>query len=425
MKGIRLCLLLGAAAAWGQAPTLLSRGERMEFPAATARTIFRPFAGVISGYDSAPLTPVAGAGGGAFQELDGGLDLVHSGRRASLRLDYRFGLRHYPHLSRLDRSNQAVNLDARFRLSRRWALAVRDVGSSSSFGGSLEADPSPSAGFFPEGGPEVFHARTIANTALVDVAYFPTARASISLGGDGFLVERQHRGLADVAGWRARADFAYRYGRRKTLSAAYSFTRFEHSRSFGGAEYAVYAAGHSARLGKRSELDLLAGAGLLRSAGVRSVELDPEIARILGTSRGAEVFRLRTWMPHLAAGWTRGLGRGALRVQYARMVSDGGGLSGLARQNQVSLAVAMPAARSWRWSGQLAGRSYRSLDTLLYDASTAAAGFTLARRLGPRLEAVARYHYAFYHFDRGLLRHFHRHQLAGGVVFYPGDPASY
>jgi len=250
-----------------------------------------------------------------------------------------------------------------------------------------------------------------------------TPRTSVSVGGDGFLVERQHRGLADSLGWRARADLAHRYHRHRTLTLSYSFTHFDHTRRFGGAEYAVWAFGHSARLGRRTELDLLAGAGLLRSAGVRPVDLDPEIARLLGTARGAEIYRLRTWSPHWLLGFTQAMGRAALRFEIARLVSDGGGLSGVARQNQASLSLSAPAGRSWRLAAGMSARTYRSLDTLLYDTTTAAAGFTVSRRLSPRAEAVTRYHYSLYHFDRGLLRYFHRHQLALGVVYH-FSPAS-
>lgn len=393
-----------------QAPSLLSRGLLPNLQSFPSDSFVRPSLGAMSGYDSGLLSEK-----GPFQEIDGGLEALHAGRRSTLRLDYRFGLRP-------DRSAHGLNLDTSLRLSRRFTLQLRDVASSSRFG---EAPPLPGAtAFLPDPGPEVLHSRTVTNTALADLVFAASARTSIALGGDGFVVEREHRGLADVLGWRARADLAHRYSRYRTVTFSYAFTHFDHSRSFGGADYAVYAVGHSARLGKHTELDLLAGAGQLRSAGTRPVELDPEIARILGTARGAEIFRLHTWNPHWIAGWSQLFGRTALRFELARLVSDGGGLSGLARQNQATLSLSGPLSPSWRLTAHLAGRTYRSLDTLLYDSTTAGSGFTLSRRLGPRTEAVARYQYNFYHFDQGLLRATHRHQVAAGVVYHFNEAPS-
>ncbi len=415
-----LCLAQSA-----QAPSLLSRGMSAESGLTRDAPEFQPSIGILSGYDNGPLGTDFERIGGPFQEIDGGLEARRSGGRMNLKLDYQFGLRHYTSAARLDRSNHNISLDARFLVSRRLTLILRDVGSSASYGNSLEQPATAaSAGFFADAGPETFHRRTIANTALADLVFAPSSRTSIAVAGDGFVIERQFQPLADAVGWRARADLAHRYGRHKTVSLAYSFTHFDHSHSFGGADYVVFAAGHSLRLGKRSELDLLAGAGLIRSAGVRAVELDPEIARLLGTARGVEIFRLHTWAPHLMATWLQGIGRAEMRLDFARIVSDGGGLTGLARQNQGSWTFSAARARSWHPSAKLAVRTYRSLDTLLYDNTTALAGAALARRLSPRAEAVVRYEFAFYNFQHGLIQNFGRHQVAAGIVYYPFAPSA-
>ncbi len=417
-----LALYTVAVACAGQtAPSVLSRGL-LPSADAVAASVFRPFAGVMSGYDNGPLTRDLERGEGPFHEIDGGIEARQSGERGDFRLDYRFGARYYPRDSRLDRTNHSLHLDTRLRLSRRVSLLLRNSGSSSSFGEPLEAQASAlSSGFFVDGGPAVFHSRTLADTALADLAVMLSPRTSVAVGGDGFLVQHQHRGLADAIGWRARADLAHRYARYKTITFSYSFTHFDHTRTFGSADYDVWALGHSLRLGRHSELDLLGGVGRLRSAGIRAVELDNEIARLLGTARGAEIFRLRTWTPHVLAAWTQRIRRGDVRMQYSQVVTDGGGLSGVARQNTVSLTVGAPLGRSWRAAGVVVARTYRSLDTFLYDARTASAGSELARRLGSHVELRWRYQFSFHHFQRGLLRNFHRHELAAGVVLYPGD----
>jgi len=423
MKRELSCLIAAACLAQNPpAPSLLSRGLLPDLGTRPPEKLFRADIGALTGYDTGALTTEFDRGAGPFQEVEGGVAARRRTSRADIRLDYRFGLRHHTRIERLDRSNHALSLDARFRLSRRWAIQLRDTAASSSFGASFpEPADALGPGFFIDGGPEVFHSRTVANTALGDLVFSPSARTSVSIGGDGFVVRRQYHGLSDVSGWRARADLARRYARNKTLTFSYSFTHFDYSLAFGGADYAVYAVGHSLRLGKRSELDLLAGAGHLRSAGVRRVELDPEIARLFGTSRGAEIFRVRTWTPHVLASWTQGVGSGQVRAQFSRWVSDGGGLSGLTRQNQGTLTLAAPPADGWRLAAGLSARTFRSLDTLLFDSTTATAGFTLARRLNRRAEAVLRYHYAFYNFNRGLLHLFHRHQAAAGVVIHFQD----
>ena len=422
MRALAVLLPVAAAAVASAqtAPSVLSRGLLPRPGPTVEQSLFRPFIGLTYGYDEGPLTRDLERGDGPFQEINGGLAALRSGERGEFRLDYRFAARYYSRHRSLDRTNHGLHLDARARLSRRVSLLLRNTGSSSSFGEPLEAAPEAvSSGFFIDGGPVVFHSRTLANTALADLVVALSARTSISVGGDGFLVQHQHRGFADALGWRARADFAHRYARHKTVTLSYSFTHFDHTRAFGGADYDVWAAGHSLRLGRRSELDLLAGVGRLRTAGLRAVELDRDIARILGSPLGVEIFRLRTWTPHILAAWTRGVGRGAVRAQYSRVVTDGGGLTGVARQNVLSAGVGSPVGRSWRIAAIAVGRSYRSLDSLLYDAAIASAGGEAARRLGAHLELVWRYRYSLHHFQRGLLRQFGRHEASAGIQFAP------
>ena len=420
LAGGALAGVLGAET--DRAPSLVSRGWLPPGNRARGQEAFRARLGAISGYDNGILTAGLDRGEGLFQELAGGVESRRPGRRVNFRMDYQFGLRHYSRLSRLNHSNHSLNLDARIRLSRRFLLEFRDVAASSAFGGSfLTPATDLSSAFFLDGEPAAFHSRSLANTALADLVFSPSVRTSMSAGGDGFIVRRQYHGLADLAGWRARADLAHRYSRHRTITVSYSLTHFDHTRAFGGADYRVYTLGHSWRWGKNSELGLLAGAGRVASAGVRAVELDPQISRLLGTSRGAEIFRVDTWTPHLLAAWSLAGRRWAWRAQLSRLVSDGGGFSGLARQSHASVAVSAPVGRGWRLAGNLQARTFRSLDTRLLDSVSAAAGGSLSRRLGPRLEAVWRYHYSFYDFHRGLLRHFHRHQAAAGVVYHFQD----
>ena len=404
-----------------ETPALLSRG----LPAVETRTnrdtAFQPYAGVFSGYDNGPFTTSLDRAGGPFQEVDGGIRVFRAGPRTEFTVDYRFDARHYTEASRLDRTNQALDLDLRFRLSRRLTVMLRDTGVSASYDNSLSPSPLSglAAGFAADAGPNSVHARTIADTGMVDVVFSPSARTSLSIGGDGFLIERQFAALVDAVGWRARADIAHRYSRHRTVSLSYSFTHFSHTRSFGGADYVVVALGHSMRLGHNSELDLLAGVGRLQNAGLRAVALDPEISRLLGTSLGVEAFHLDTWSPHLMAAWLQGVGRAQLGVQFARQITDGGGLTGLARQNEGTLTLAPAHTRwSWRPATHLTVLTYRSLDTLLFSNTMASAGASVTNRLGPHTEAVFRYDFGFYNYSQGLLRNFQRHQVAVGVIYY-------
>jgi len=416
------------------APGLLSRGYFESHPTpnsprdapsqsgrdATLDSLFEPYAGVFSGYDSGVPTLPLDRAGGSFQEIDGGFASYKKGRSIEYNLNYRFDLRHYTHASRLDRMNQAADLDVRFRVSRAVLFIVRDQAASFSYDNSVSpASGREAAGeFFAGTGPAVVYARTIAENGTADLVVSPSARTSFSAGGGGFLIEHQFTGLIDGVGWRAHADIAHRYSRHKTVSLSYSFTHFSHTRSFGGADYAVVAAGHSMRLGRRSELDLLAGAGRLQSAGLRSVTLDPEISRLLGISAGIETFHLNTWSPHLMAAWFQGIGRAELRAQFNREITDGGGLTGLARRNEGTLSLSKAHARqSWEPAAHLSIRTYRSLDTLLFSNTTASAGLSVARTLSSRTQAVLRYDFGFYNYAQGLLQNFHRHQFSAGVIY--------
>src|SRR5258707_14911036 len=117
-----------------------------------------------------------------------------------------------------------------------------------------------------------------------DLTYHKSARLSINVGGDGFLIRRRSSALYGVPGYRVRGDFAYRTSRSATTGVAYDFTHYEYTKGFGGSDIHTVQLVQSYRIGRYWELAIKAGAARVETLALTVVAIDPPAAAIGGRS---------------------------------------------------------------------------------------------------------------------------------------------
>ena len=125
-----------------------------------------------------------------------------------------------------------------------------------------------------------------------------SARLSIGLSGNGFIMRRTGATLFGSNGGSSGVNAAYRLSRRQTISVGYQFLFFNFTRNFGDSYgHGVYA-GYSTQLSSSVSLSIRGGATRLESLGLQTVTIDPVIAALIGVRTTSEVYYGISYIPN-------------------------------------------------------------------------------------------------------------------------------
>lgn len=136
---------------------------------------------------------------------------------------------------------------------------------------------------------DIYDARTNFYASNGGVSITPTTRLNFTLGGGGIFVRRQLTALNDLNSVNAIGGTSYQLSRRLAVVANYGFGRFNYVRRFGSTDIQTVLGGFQYQLAQRTFLGLFGGLQHMDRTYVGRVQIDPEIAELLGTSTGFEI----------------------------------------------------------------------------------------------------------------------------------------
>jgi hypothetical protein len=254
---------------------------------------------------------------------------THSWKTSLLGLDYRGDFRYYTNGSYYDASDQNLTIGYTYQKSRRLYFDFRGLGGTySNYLGAVPGDTSANGGSTAvnQAGLLLFDNRTDFLQGFTGMTYMLTARASFTVGGDGFYVHRQSSELIDVAGWDAHGRFQYRVSRFTSIGAEYQRSHYQYPDYFGNSDINSYTAFVAARLGRLWTLSLQGGAYQVNTLGVQQVALSPSVAAVLGVSTTEQRFVANDWLPAARATLTRQFKHAQLNFNYNRTMVPGNGV---------------------------------------------------------------------------------------------------
>jgi hypothetical protein len=253
---------------------------------------------------------------------------VHRWKQAQLGLDYRGDFRHYSQNSYYDGSDHQLTLGYTYQKSRRLFFDLQGIGGSLSYGigsvpGSVIGLPSS---VVDQPTSLLFDNRTYFVEGSARVTYLLSSKTSISLGGEGFLVDRQSKSLIGTNGYGANAAVQHRLSRTTTIGAEYSRQHFQYPHLYGQSDVNSYQAVFGTQFGRRWTFSMQAGAFQTEVAGLQQVALDPSVAAIFGVASVTQTFYREDWFPSGGASLTRQFHRSSLTFSYSRTVLPGNGV---------------------------------------------------------------------------------------------------
>lgn len=409
MKHLSACLvccaaLAGAAAAQDLGsylgPGVLTNGAGSVGSRSGEQVDLRYYADLNAVYDNG-LEPVSTSPTGQITKIGGlyGVEAMlgaygsHSWRSALLGLDYRGDFRHYNANSYYDGSDQNLTLGYTFQKSRRLYFDLQGLGGtySNSLGsvpGELVSVPADSIN---QPGLLLFDNRTDFLQGFAGMTYLLSARASVTVGGDGFYVHRQSKELIGMDGYTGRARFQYKVSRLTSLGAEYQRSHYQYPNFFGNSDINNYNVFLASQLGRLWTFTISGGAFQVATVGITSVALDPSIAQILGVPSVLQAFSSNDWLPAGQADLSRRFKQANLSFQYARTMAPGNGVYLTSRSESGGGTFSYTGLR--RASFSISG-GYYSLSSLgqgLQPYRTFTGGTGLTFNLTHALHAVARY----------------------------------
>jgi hypothetical protein len=389
-----------ALPAFGQyaGPAILSRGEA---PAAMAapQISFRPYLELTGLYDTGlagvgvvdaqgDLANVASQGYGATLGISG----THSWRHTRLSLDYQGSAQEFNRQTSYDTINQSLMFEVKHQFTRHIGLSLRETGGMFSQNFGLIGLPQ-TAGYDPNATivptTDFYDNRTVYSTTQLDLTIQKTARLSFDFGGDGNVVERRSSVLYGVTGEAARADVQYRWSRRTTLGALYTYTHYAFTNILGGSDIHMGAISYATALSRWWEISGYAGFARLENTFIQVVPLAPSIQALLGYSTGTQLAYNVAYIPNAQVRLSRTFPNGVAYVTGEKLVTPGNGLFLTSTNEAVMAGYNFTGLR--RWSFGLLG-SYaaaKSLGNVVGRYDTASGGFTASRQITRALHAVA------------------------------------
>ena len=218
-------------------------------------------------------------------EMGGGASGSKNWESDQIRLDYSGDWRQYTPNNGYDGTNQFLDVQWSHRLSRHVQLIVHEIGGISNLSfGPLTYYPLANSALLGVPLNDLFDTTTYFSQSTAELIWQESARLSFGLGGDDFLVRYKSPILVGINGYRGRADAAYRWSTRQTLSVSYAYENFEYPRSYGSSGINQVETGWSYGLGPRTDFAVNGGAAWVDTQGLVRVQLDPVIAAILGQS---------------------------------------------------------------------------------------------------------------------------------------------
>jgi hypothetical protein len=425
-------VIAAALPAFGQyaGPAILSRGEAPVAMAAP-QISFRPYLEVTGIYDTglAGVAVVNAQGDLANQASAGiavtlGISGTHSWRHTRLGLDYRGSVQEYNQQTYYDTITQSLMMGVTHQFTRRVALSLRETAGMFSQNFGLIGLPQ-TAGYDPNSAviptTDFYDNRTVYFTSQADVTIQKSARLSFDFGGDGDLVRRRSSALYGVNGASARGDLQYRWTRRTTVGAMYTYTHYDFTNILGGSDVHSGVITYATALSRWWEFSGFAGFARVENRFIQEVPLAPPIQALLGYATGTQLAYSLSYVPNVQARLSRTFSNGVAYVLGQRMVTPGNGLFLTSTITSLMAGYNFTGLRRWSFGAIGGYTKAESLGNVVGQYDTASGGFTASRQITRAVHALASFtgrRYSsptFTNYNRPV------YDVRIGLGFAPGD----
>lgn len=268
---------------------------------------------------------------------------------------------------------------------------------------------------------DIFDTRTrfVSNSNSLTYSFSP--RLSVSANGGLFRTDRT-RGLVSVWGPHASGDIAYRLSRRRTISVSYGFNEFNFMDRYGNTFLQTVGVNHAWDLGNNWTMNLGARGFRIEIDGLRTVEIAPEIAAIIGQRTGLETFYRLNYFPGFVANLSKSFRKMSASVYASNTILPGNGVMRTSRIERYGAYYGYTGIQKWVFGARITRLDRTNLVGFTGNFRTYLGGVNVGYKLLPTLQLSAAAMYRSIesttpnrNFDRSGWRY------TFGITFSPGD----
>jgi hypothetical protein len=341
-------------------------------------------------------------------------------KRTTIGVDYSGNYRKYSSGSNWDGTSQSLQLSVSHQQDARTVWFGNASAATMRFGfGAPFANITSEIPGTPNG--LLFDSRTNWVSAQGGVSRALSGRASVSVAGGGNYSEFSGKQLFGWRGYFGQTSFAYRYSRKHSFTASYLYMRYTYPDAFGETDAHQATIGVSSQWTRNWTTEFSAGGIRMHLLGTRRVELDPEVAAIIGSTTGIEIYDRVTYIPAITARVSRSYRRGNVSGGITNGLSPGNGLVLTARNTSASLGASYQGTRKLTFSVSGSYNRFGGVAAIRGRNEFYNMGAGATYRISDWISWNARYDYrnSLGDFDRNF--GWRGHRVMTGIVFSPGE----
>ena len=339
-------------------PAILSRGFALTRPAIAIDDKFVFYVGLNASYDSGllgayvlngqnPTISTAGA------DLNWGINGKHYRSKDIFELNYSGHYYDYAANTRYNGQDHSLSVGYTREFNPRFTGGIRETAGlySNTYSvlnsTSLSDTSLASATLVVAPNTESFSNRTYYTTTQGSVVWQKTARLSFSIAGSNFLVRRNSAQLADVNGFQASLDAAYRLSKRQTIGVYYTHSEFTFRKEFGSTNADSIGGDYTIAVNRNMDLSIRAGVTQLETQALGIVTPNPLVQAVLGITTGVEKQYLVGYAPDITVTLNRRLRTSSFGGTFTKGISPGNGLVLTSSRESESIFYNLPTFRKY------------------------------------------------------------------------------
>lgn len=363
----------------------MSRGGNSAGGRGTEPVDFTFYVGLMATYESGMFFPIVDERGEVrSRSIAGGAVNIgaygsHSWRRSSVGVDYRGDYRHYPAMRFNNGSDHAIGIEYRNIVTRRWEIAARQMGGTTTRPiGGFTAPTFIATDYISAPLNEIYNNRFFYSQTALNASYRMSARTSAGFSGGLFRTHRQSRALVNTNGYTATAGISRLITRTTSVGVGYNYMKFQFPRIFGGSDIHGGSLMMERSFGRYAGVSLSGGMYRLETLGTEQYALRPEIAAILGRATGTRVLHRVNYMSQATASVFYRRRQMSYNAGYSRGAVPGNGVYLTSQNEVVSAGVSYSGVRRASFGANTAYSRMNSLfnTTQKFTALTAGGGFS-------------------------------------------------
>jgi hypothetical protein len=342
-------------------------------------------------------------------------------KRTYLGVDYGGNYTHYATKSFYNGTGQQLSLGVGTQIGRKLSLSSQiGAGTSNRFIGGPSVFQANEFEFLTAPTQELFDSRTYFLGLSTSAAYTINSRSSIRVSGNYNTVRRKARGLVDMKGYGASADYVYRVSRRTSLGVSYTFSHYDFEKIFGDSDVHVMGFHTGRKIGRDWSLSAAVTLSKQSTVGVRSFSLDPVLAAILGRNSGSEVFESNNLVYGYNFSLSRTIRRSTVSASASRGINPGNGYFLTSISQYAGVAFNHSISRDLALTGNF---GYIKLTSLGFASGTLhswSGGASVTYKLSPSFGMNAHYDWRNYDLKQTT---FSRagYRLSMGLSYFPKE----